>query len=58
MGRKGGHSQQRTQASKGQDYMAGTQNELTWNMGAVLETLHMVFYRPTCQLHSHLRGIS
>lgn len=58
MGRKGGHSQQRTQGSKGQDCMAGTQNELTWNMGAVLETLHMVVYRPTYQLHSHLRGIS
>lgn len=56
LGRKQGRPQQRTQASKVQDYTAVTQTARL--QGAVLETLHMVVSKPTCQLHSHLRSTS
>lgn len=56
LGRKRGLPQQRTQASKVQDYTAVMQRAHL--QGAVLETLHVVVSKPTCQLHSHLRSIS
>lgn len=56
LGRKRGLPQQRTQASKVQDYTAVIQRAHL--QGAVLETLHMVVSKPTCQLHSHLQSTS